>query len=382
MYLRHELYTLYDYRKRIATYRTDPQLQANHGHYAWIPLMNDHDVATYAWRDGSLVSKGDTFLRRRQAAFRAWYEWMPVRQVDPDDDLRRWHRVKMGNLLDLVLLDTHFYGRDVTADEKTLEINGFKNVELHELVNEQNRTILGFEQEKWLTDTLLDSKRDNTTWRLIGQQGLFNRAKHRVRAWLSAHKNTTWYPETWEGYRASRDRLMAQVMDNHIGNVVFLSGGFHASTAWDLTWPDGHRDLPYEWMSGHGSLGAEFTVPSVTPEQDFKFITGLWRFYWNLFWSGTLLRANDNLQWHDRAGNGYMELEVSRERVLASFFDTGPPKKVSPAETLLAQFTVRDGEHKLARGTGQGEIGGRRCKRGVCKPPGLLDEWTDRWFQG
>lgn len=36
------VFTLYDYRKRIATYRTDLDLLASHQHFAWIPVWDDH----------------------------------------------------------------------------------------------------------------------------------------------------------------------------------------------------------------------------------------------------------------------------------------------------------------------------------------------------
>lgn len=37
-----EIYTLYDYRKRIATYRTDLDLLLSHQQFAWIPVWDDH----------------------------------------------------------------------------------------------------------------------------------------------------------------------------------------------------------------------------------------------------------------------------------------------------------------------------------------------------
>lgn len=36
------IFTLYDYRKRLATYRTDLDLQLSHANYAWIPVWDDH----------------------------------------------------------------------------------------------------------------------------------------------------------------------------------------------------------------------------------------------------------------------------------------------------------------------------------------------------
>ena len=38
------IYTLYDYRKRIATYRTDLDLLASHQNFPWIPIWDDHGL--------------------------------------------------------------------------------------------------------------------------------------------------------------------------------------------------------------------------------------------------------------------------------------------------------------------------------------------------
>lgn len=37
-----EIFSLYDYRKRLATYRTDLDLLASHQHFPWIPVWDDH----------------------------------------------------------------------------------------------------------------------------------------------------------------------------------------------------------------------------------------------------------------------------------------------------------------------------------------------------
>lgn len=38
----HQIYTLYDYRKRLATYRTDQDLLLSHETFPWIPVWDDH----------------------------------------------------------------------------------------------------------------------------------------------------------------------------------------------------------------------------------------------------------------------------------------------------------------------------------------------------
>lgn len=106
-----EIYTLYDYRKRLATYRTDLDLLASHQQFPWIPVWDDHgkrapsvgfqkallifdcvaEVADNTWRDGSaeLNNTEESFIKaggvsvdqRKMNAVRAYFEWMPIRFV-------------------------------------------------------------------------------------------------------------------------------------------------------------------------------------------------------------------------------------------------------------------------------------------------------------
>lgn len=92
-----EIYTLYDYRKRHATYRTDLDLLASHQHFPWIPVWDDHEVADNTYRDGSselnnteasfIEDGGVSVDQRKMNAVRAYFEWMPIRQVEMGDDV-------------------------------------------------------------------------------------------------------------------------------------------------------------------------------------------------------------------------------------------------------------------------------------------------------
>jgi alkaline phosphatase D len=82
-------------------------------------------LQTIHLKDGSASMKNDevsfkkfsniSFDQRKANAVRAYWEWMPIRQVDLDDDLRVWRSFSMGSLLDLIILDTRHYARDITG---------------------------------------------------------------------------------------------------------------------------------------------------------------------------------------------------------------------------------------------------------------------------
>lgn len=59
------IFTLYDYRKRIATYRTDLDLLLSHQAFPWIPVWDDHEVADNTYRDGS----SGTYISERSVSF-------------------------------------------------------------------------------------------------------------------------------------------------------------------------------------------------------------------------------------------------------------------------------------------------------------------------
>jgi alkaline phosphatase D len=64
--------------------------------------------------DSFLRSGGVSVDQRKMNAVRAYFEWMPIRQVNMDDNLRIWRNFQMGTLLDLTMLDTRNYDRSIT----------------------------------------------------------------------------------------------------------------------------------------------------------------------------------------------------------------------------------------------------------------------------
>lgn len=55
-------------------------------------------------------------------AVRAYFEWLPIRQVDLDDNLRVWRSFQLGNLVDLIVLDTRNYDRSITSLGKSFSL--------------------------------------------------------------------------------------------------------------------------------------------------------------------------------------------------------------------------------------------------------------------
>jgi alkaline phosphatase D len=135
-------------------------------------------VSNNGWRDGSsaLNNTEDSFLKsggisvdqRKMNAVRAYFEWMPIRQVDMDDNLRIWRSFKMGKLLDLIMLDTRNYDRSITDV-------GWNEDYIPLIRDDAGRTLMGSHQENWFYRELSNSNERGATWRLIGNQIIFSR---------------------------------------------------------------------------------------------------------------------------------------------------------------------------------------------------------------
>ena len=67
-------------------------------------------------------------------------------------------------------------------------------------------------------------------------------------------------PDSWAGYRAPRNRLLKQIRDRRIGNMVVLTGDEHQNYAGELHLDGAHPDV--------APIGAEFVVTSISSGGD------------------------------------------------------------------------------------------------------------------
>lgn len=168
-----ELLNLEDYRSRYRQYRTDEDLKLLHQKKPFICIWDDHEIANDSYKDGASAhqeSEG-SFEERKRFAIQAYSEFLPFTTSDTAVGYRSF---KFGKLAKLILLDTRLAGRD-----KQLRINDFYDTHgnLNELQFQQewldeDRTILGGAQKKWLKSEVLNSTEE---WLIIGQQVLMGK---------------------------------------------------------------------------------------------------------------------------------------------------------------------------------------------------------------
>lgn len=233
-----EIYSLDDYRRRYALYKTDPDLQAAHAAAPWFVTFDDHEIDNN-WADDRDQdgTPPEVFRLRRAAALQAYYEHMPLRRrsMPRNGHMHMYRRASFGDLMDTHVLDTRQYRSDQAGNDR--------DSVPEPAVFSAERTMLGAAQEKWLFDGLASGK---ARWNLIAQQVLMMAIGRRDTPGTSA----LYYPmDVWSGYRAPRQRLLAHIRDRGLSNVVVVSGDAHRHYAGDLIPDDSDRPVASEYLA-------------------------------------------------------------------------------------------------------------------------------------
>ena len=124
--------------------------------------------------EASFIGDGGVSVdQRKMNAVRAYFEWMPIRQVEMDDNLRIWRSFSIGTLLDLIMLDTRQYDRSIT--------DLYWNTHyVHQISNDAARSMMGSRQENWFFSQLKSSAQRAATWRVVGSQTVFSRINESI----------------------------------------------------------------------------------------------------------------------------------------------------------------------------------------------------------
>ena len=165
--------SLAQYRNRYAQYKADPDLQRLHAAVPWLVTFDDHEVDNDYAGDHPFAPAAD-FLRRRAAAYRAYFEHMPLREVArPRGAAMRIHaRHDFGQLIRFHVLD----GRQHRSPQACKPARRVGPGCLERVRTE--RTMLGTAQETWLRNGIAAVP---GRWNVIAQQTLMTRAITRER---------------------------------------------------------------------------------------------------------------------------------------------------------------------------------------------------------
>ncbi len=288
----HTLVTLADYRERYAQYRRDPDLAEAHRVHPFISVWDDHEFANNAWFGGAAYHPKSfgPWAARRDAAARAYHEWMPIRDTRVG---RIFRRLRYGELLDILMLDTRVYGRTGPVDRAFGRVGPPPEPD-------PSRSLLGEEQAAWLDEQLISS---TAIWKVLGQQVVF--ATWQTKATAGAPPNILNHDQ-WHAYPESRERLMNVLRRSDVENVVVLSGDVHSSWAHDLP----SDPANYDPLTGRGSVGVELVTPGLTSG---GFPGTLGQLY------GEYGILNRHIKYADLTKRGYLLLDVTAQRIAAEW---------------------------------------------------------------
>lgn len=301
----HECRTLLDYRTRHAQYRREPELMALSAAHPMVMLWDDHEFANNAYEDGSAwhdgASKGAWSLRR-DAARRAFFEWMPVREQEGD---RLYRSIVFGDLASLSVVDTRMDGRGPPARDTSDAAD-------------PARRIFSPAQERWLE---LELSRTDVRYRVLAQAVLF--AQHPEIFGLDA----------WDGFLAQRQRLLERIATQPLPTLITLAGDSHASWAAELALdPFGSA---YDPATGAGAIGVELGVPGVSsPNYDPADAPAE---------EARILSMSPHTRYTEQSSRGYLVLTLTNERATAERFFVegiasrdGGTERPGPVHEILA----------------------------------------------
>ncbi|MFN4018914.1 MAG: alkaline phosphatase D family protein [Erythrobacter sp.] len=364
----HEIVSLSDYRRRHAQYKTDPGAQAMHAAHTLMACWDDHESANNPWTGGAQnhqpASEGD-WQARREAAIRAYFEWMPVREPEWLDRkgasrAQFWRSYSFGDLASLTTLETRHTARAEQIDYAPLLDKAVDPAAIarfrREVLEVPGRRMISAECEADLARSLRQSVAAGQPWRLIGNAVPIARTNvpdlvglgilpdpdapgapfagaaldnARILA-AKGRAGLPFYPDTWDGYPWARERFYDLARKAGAADLIFLTGDSHSF------WANSLRD------AAGRPAGIELGTAGITSPGDFV----------ESGFGDELSRALDKafadhipeVVWTDNMHQGYVRLDLQRSAAEATFIAVDTIRSRAFRPFIVNRFTiVRDG---------------------------------------
>ena len=310
--------TLDEYRARYAQYKSDPDLQSAHQAFPWVVTWDDHEVDNdYAGDRQEDGTPPEAFLLRRAAAYRAYYEHMPlpVGMRPSGPEMQIYTALGWGSLASFYLLDGRQYRSPQACPRKA---GGGNEIDPQEcsVLHDPARSLLGAAQETWLARQFGSS---SASWNILAQPVLMAQRKSKA-----GDRQTLW-TDGWDGYPAARDRLLESVVAQKLANPVAIGGDVHMHFVADL-----RRDFDDERSP---VVASEFVGTSITSAP------GRWQR--NM---PAILADNPHLKYGNGERRGYVRASIAGGHFNAELIGLDTVRKPESRAEVLARFVVEDGK--------------------------------------
>ena len=309
--------TLPAYRERYEQYKRDPALQAAHAAHPWVLMWDDHEVVNdYANDQDRQYTDPKQVLLRRAAAYQAYFEHQPL-LLGPDAsnpaNMRLYDQLSWGKLADVWTLDCRQY-RSAQACRDPVRGGGRMVVQCDEL-GDASRSMLGAEQERWLTQSLSASNRQ---WKLVAQATQISSTS------VPTPVGRSYWNDAWDGYPEARKRLLQTVVDAKLNNVVTLGGDVHCNVAAPLRMEPNNPASPI--------IASEFVTTSITSRGLGDKAAALIR------------ESNADLLYYRSDERGYSLITVTPKEVRCDFRTTKFPAGSEAGLKTQASYVVKNGK--------------------------------------
>ncbi|MFI6081044.1 alkaline phosphatase D family protein [Streptomyces sp. NPDC051217] len=310
-----ETITLEDYRLRYGLYKSDPDLMAAHGAHPFIVTWDDHETENnYADETPENDVPPEEFLLRRAAAYRAYWENQPLRAPQQPDgpDMQLYRRLHFGRLAQFDILDTRQY-RSNQAYGDGWQVPGPES-------EDPTRTMTGETQERWL---LNGWKQSRATWNLLPQQVTFAQRRD------VPGDNFKVSMDGWDGYTASRKRVLDGADAAGLDNLMVLTGDVHVGYGFDLK---ADFDDP-----ASRTVGTEVVATSITSGKDGADKPANW---------DNLTAANPHMKFYN-GRRGYVTVTLGKQQARADFKTVSAVTTPGAPLSTAASFVTEAGDPGL-----------------------------------
>jgi alkaline phosphatase D len=238
-----------------------------------------------------------------------------IKHIPVPFDLRGEKPVPMTDLAEIKKLDP----KNMPAGFSYLpDAEKFKK----DILWDEARSILGAEQEAWLTGELARSKAAGVPWQVLGQQVITGKvpmpflkdedldfsksnyvSKERLKAsQMLSRMKLPFNLDFWDGYPACRERVFTAIKEN-ANNAIFVAGDSHNAWAFELADEAGNAVAVEFATPAVSSPGLEAYVPA-----DASAV------------KAALMQSSPELRYLDSEHRGWLELTLTREKADASWY--------------------------------------------------------------